>query len=72
MSERHLKQQVHREGGWAAKVAPLTTPPMDCSTPEFPVLHCLPEFAQIHIIESVMLLTISSPATLFSFCFNLS
>ena len=23
--------------------------PMDCSTPGFPVLHCLPEFAQVHI-----------------------
>ena len=23
--------------------------PMDCSTPGFPVLHCLPEFAQIHV-----------------------
>jgi len=22
--------------------------PMDCSTPDFPVLHYLPEFAQIH------------------------
>ena len=22
---------------------------MDCSTPAFPVLHCLPEFAQIHL-----------------------
>ena len=29
---------------------------MDCSTPGFPVLHCLPEFAQIHVsIGSVML-----------------
>ena len=27
---------------------------MDCSTPGSPVLHCLPEFAQIHSIESVM------------------
>ena len=23
--------------------------PMDCSTPGFPVLHCLPELAQIHV-----------------------
>ena len=23
--------------------------PMDCSTPRAPVLHCLPEFAQIHV-----------------------
>ena len=23
--------------------------PMDCSTPGFPIFHCLPEFAQTHI-----------------------
>ena len=28
--------------------------PMDCSTPGFPVLHHLPELAQIHVIELVM------------------
>ena len=28
--------------------------PMDCSTPGFPVLHHLPEFAQLMSIESVM------------------
>ena len=28
--------------------------PMDCSTPGFPVLHYLPEFAQIHVLESMM------------------
>ena len=28
--------------------------PMNCSTPGFPVLHYLPEFAQTHVIESVM------------------
>ena len=28
--------------------------PMDCSTPGSSVLHCLPEFAQIHVIELVM------------------
>ena len=27
---------------------------MDCSTPGFPVLHHLPEFAQTHVTESVM------------------
>ena len=27
---------------------------MDCSTPGFSDLHCLPEFAQTHSIESVM------------------
>ena len=26
--------------------------PMDCSTPDSPVLHCLPEFAQTHVHES--------------------
>ena len=40
---------------------------MDCSTPGFPVLHCLPEFAQIHVhwigdaIELSHLLLPSSP-----------
>ena len=29
--------------------------PMDCSTPGFPVLHCLSEFAQFMYIASVML-----------------
>ena len=29
--------------------------PMNCSMPGFPVLHCLPEFAQTHVLESVML-----------------
>ena len=28
--------------------------PMDCSTPGFPVLHSLPEFAQTHVHESTM------------------
>ena len=28
--------------------------PMDCSTPGFPVLHYVPEFAHFHAIESVM------------------
>ena len=30
-------------------VCPTPCDPMDCSTPGFPVLHCLPEFAQIHV-----------------------
>ena len=29
--------------------------PMDCSTPGFPVLRYLTEFAQVHVIELVML-----------------
>ena len=40
--------------------------PMDCSTPGFPVLHHLPEFAQLMPIESVCHPTISSSAVLFS------
>ena len=39
-----------------AKSCPTLCDPMDCSTPGFPVLHCLPGFAQIHVsIGSVML-----------------
>ena len=42
--------------------------PMDCSMPGFPVLHYLPEFAQVHIhwVGDA----IPSYATLFSFCVN--
>ena len=39
--------------------------PMDCSTPGFPVLHCLPEFAQTHVGDAIELscpLLPSSPA----------
>ena len=32
-----------------AKSCPTLCDFMDCSTPGFPVLHCLPEFAQIHV-----------------------
>ena len=28
---------------------PTLCDPMDCSMPGFPVLHCLPEFDQIHV-----------------------
>ena len=31
------------------KSCPTIFDPMDCSTPGFPVLHCLPEFAQTHV-----------------------
>ena len=47
--------------------------PMDCSTPGFPVLHCLPEFTQSHIhwvadaIQRSHLLSLPSPPA-----FNLS
>ena len=32
-----------------AKLCPTLCDPMDCSTPGFPVLHYLPEFAQTHM-----------------------
>ena len=32
-----------------AQSCPTLCYPMDCSTPGFPVLHCLPEIAQIHV-----------------------
>ena len=35
-------------------MCPTLCDPMDCSTPGFPVLHHLPEFAQLMSIESVM------------------
>ena len=46
--------------GCTAVVVPLPShgrllPPMDCSTPGSSVLQHLPEFAQIHVTESVML-----------------
>ena len=31
-----------------AQLCPTLCDPMDCSTPDFPVFHCLPEFAQTH------------------------
>ena len=32
-----------------SKLCPTLCDPMDCSTPDFPVHHCLPEFTQIHV-----------------------
>ena len=32
-----------------AQSCPTLCDPMDCSTPGFPALHCLPEFAQTHV-----------------------
>ena len=34
---------------WATKSCPTIWNPMDCSTPGFPILHCLPEFAQTYV-----------------------
>ena len=38
-------------GCWCsvAQLCPTLRDPMDCSTPGFPVLHYLPEFAQTHV-----------------------
>ena len=36
---------------WVALSCPTVCNPLDCSTPGFPVLHCLPEFAQTHAIQ---------------------
>ena len=53
-------------------VAQTLCDPMDCSTPGFPVFHCLPEFAQTHVhgvsdaIQPLILSYPSPPA------FNLS
>ena len=48
-----------REGCWwvisrgccwsVVQFCPTLCDPMDCSLPGFPVLHCLPEFAQTHV-----------------------
>ena len=38
----------------AAKLCQTLCDPVDCSTPAFPVLHYLLEFAQIHVHESMM------------------
>ena len=47
----------------------LTLWPMDCSTPGSPVLHCLPEFAQIHVHGvGDANPTIASSVTPLSFC----
>ena len=41
----------HEEGLllFIAKSCPTLCDPMDSSTPGFPVLHCLPEFAKTHV-----------------------
>ena len=48
---------VLRGGNWGGptcccsvtQTCPTLCNPMDCSTPGFPVLHCLPEFARSHV-----------------------
>ena len=36
------------------QLCPTLCDPMDCSTPGFPVLHCLPEFVHLMSVESMM------------------
>ena len=52
------------------KLCPTLCNPMDCRTPGFPVLHCLLEFAQIHVhwVGDAIYLIISSSAAPFSIC----
>ena len=52
---------------------PTLCDPVDCSTPGLPVLHCLPEFAQIHVHWVSDAISPSHPLLLPSpFAFNLS
>ena len=53
-----------------AKLCPTLWDPMDYSIQGSPVLHYLPEFAQIHVhwVGDAIELTISSSVTPFSFC----
>ena len=56
-----------------AKSCPTLYDPMDCSTPGFPVLYCLLEFAQIHVHWVNDAIQKSHPLLLSSlFAFNLS
>ena len=53
------KQEIKREVTRylchsVTKSCPTLCNPMDCSMPDFPVLHYLLAFAQTHVIESVM------------------
>ena len=50
----HFQKQQHNSGlkyqfSSVAQSCPTLYNPMDCSTPGFPVLHHLPEFAQTHV-----------------------
>ena len=54
------KTSIHLNLGWkcccsVTKSCLTFYDPMKCSPPDFPVLHHLPEFAQTHVHESVML-----------------
>ena len=69
--ERHLG---HRECCCPINQLCLTLhEPMDCSTPGFPILHCLPEFAQTHVLWVGDAIQLSQPLLSLSLpAFNLS
>ena len=53
---RSSRSGTSRSGRWSggsvrsvSKSCPTLGDPMDCSTPGYPVLHCLPELAQTHV-----------------------
>ena len=48
------------------KLCPTVCNPIDCSTPGFPVLHYLVEFAQIHVHPLLLLLSIFPSIRVFS------
>ena len=47
---RLLKVNLVLKDSSVAQSCPTLCDPMDCSTPGFPVLHYLPEFAQTHVL----------------------
>ena len=53
------------------KLCAILCDPMDCSTPGFPVLHCLPDLAQTHVhwVRDAIQPSLSSP---YMFAYNLS
>ena len=74
MYDDHLLHVMHcsgwegwtRPSGWYCSVAEscLTLcDPMDCSTPGFPILHYLPEFAQTHVHRVVDAIQPSHPVS---------
>ena len=55
-----------------AKSCPTLRNPMDCSTPGFPVLHYLPEFAQTHVWRVDDAIQVAHPLSPASPALNLS
>ena len=51
-----------------ARLCPTLCDPMDCTTPGFPVLHYLPEFAQTHVHWVSNAIQSSHPVVPFSSC----